>query len=77
MVEKRTFPRQRLLKVGTIEFDGGAINCMIRNLSTAGAALDAARPVKIPEHFTLVADGCHRPCHVIWRKAKRIGVAFD
>jgi hypothetical protein len=73
MVEKRALPRHRLLKVGTI----GVINCMVRNLSTAGAALDAARPARIPEHFTLLADGSHRPCRVIWRTAKRIGVAFD
>jgi hypothetical protein len=77
MVEKRAFPRHRLLKVGTIEFHGGAINCMVRNLSTAGAALDVASPVGIPEHFTLISDGSHLPCHVIWRKEKRIGVAFD
>jgi hypothetical protein len=33
----------------------------------------------IPEQFILVlpADGLHMPCHVTWRKEKRIGVAFD
>jgi hypothetical protein len=36
-------------------------------------------PHDIPERFNLVflADGTHIPCHVIWRKEKRIGVAFD
>lgn len=77
MDEKRTSPRHRVLKAGTIEFNGGAIDCMVRNLSTAGAALDVTSPVGIPEHFTLIADGSHHPCHVIWRKEKRIGVAFD
>jgi len=33
MIEKRVFPRHRVLKAGTIEFDGGAINCMVRNMS--------------------------------------------
>lgn len=44
-----------------------------------GAALDVSSPIGIPEHFTLVlaADGHHKPCHVVWRKEKRIGVAFD
>jgi hypothetical protein len=71
--------RHRVLKAGTIEFGGSAINCMIRNLSNSGAALDVASPVGIPDHFTLVlqADGHHAPCHVIWRKEKRIGIAFD
>ena len=52
---------------------------MVRNLSISGAALDVTRTVGIPEHFNLVfpADGLHMPCHVVWRKEKRIGVAFD
>lgn len=79
MIEKRGFPRHRVLKAGTIEFDGGAINCMVRNMSNIGAALDVNSPVGIPEHFTLVfpADGLDMPCRVAWRKEKRIGVVFD
>jgi hypothetical protein len=35
--------------------------------------------VGIPAHFTLFvpADGRHWPCRVVWRKVKRIGVAFE
>lgn len=77
MDEKRTSLRHRVLKAGTIEFHGGAIDCMVRNLSAAGAALDVTSPVGIPAHFTLFADGEPHPCHIIWRKEKRIGVAFD
>jgi hypothetical protein len=77
MNEKRTTPRNRVLKAGTIEFNGGAINCMVRNLSSAGAALDVASPIGIPEYFTLIIDRAHLPCHVMWRKERRIGVAFD
>ena len=79
MDDHRTATRHRVLKAATIEFDGGVINCMVRNFSNAGAALDVTSAVGVPEHFTLVlpADGHHMPCHVIWRKDKRIGVAFD
>jgi hypothetical protein len=79
MDEHRTAPRHRVLKAGTIEFGGTAINCMVRNFSNAGAALDVTSLFGIPDHFTLVlpADGHHLPCHVVWRKDKRIGVAFD
>jgi hypothetical protein len=77
MDEKRIAPRHRVLKAGTIEFNGGAIDCMVRNLSSAGAALDVASQVGIPAHFTLFADGASFPCHVIWRREKRIGIAFD
>jgi hypothetical protein len=78
MVEKRTFSRHRVLKAGTIEFGGGAITCMVRNMSDTGAMLDVATPVGIPDHFTLVlrANGHRMPCHVVWWKEKRIGVAF-
>jgi hypothetical protein len=77
MNERRTVLRHRVLKVGTIEFGGGAIGCMVRDLSTVGAALDVTAPVGIPEHFTLIADGSHKPCRIIWRNQKRIGVEFD
>ena len=79
MGEKRVAPRHRVLKAGTIEFGGGAIDCTIRNMSNAGAALDVTSPVGIPDHFMLIlpADGQHISCHVVWRKEKRIGVAFD
>lgn len=79
MVEKRTAPRHRVLKAGTIEFGGGAIDCTIRNLSNAGAALDVTSPVGIPDQFTLVvsSDRLHFACRVIYRKERRIGVKFD
>jgi hypothetical protein len=48
----------------------------------SGSALDAGfSPFNtiIREQFedVFLADGTHIPCHVIWRKEKRIGVAFD
>jgi hypothetical protein len=80
MTEHRTAPRHRMLKGATITFNGAAgISCTVRNMSDAGAALDVISPVGIPPTFTLVIDGDDdgRPCHIVWRKEKRIGVAFD
>ena len=78
MNEHRSVPRNRVLRAGTIEFNGGAINCIVRNLSISGAALDVASPDGIPEHFTLVfpTDGLRMLCHVAWRREKRIGIEF-
>ncbi len=78
MEERRAKPRQRTLKAGTIEFDGGSIDCTIRNLSPAGAALDVASPVGIPSEITLniVSSRERQTCHIVWRKEKRIGVVF-
>jgi hypothetical protein len=67
------------LKAGSIEFGGGAIDCSVRNLSETGAALEVVTPLFIPDQFTLSVrtDQFRRPCHVVWRKQRRIGVAFD
>jgi hypothetical protein len=78
MVETRSAPRHRVLKAGTIEFSGGAIDCVVRNLSTTGAALEISSQVGIPERFVLIVpgDGLHLGCDVVWRKNYRIGVTF-
>jgi hypothetical protein len=78
MEERRAKSRQRILKAGSIEFDGGSIDCTIRNLSPVGAALDVASPVGIPRDITLNIVSRHerQHCHVVWRKEKRIGVVF-
>ena len=75
----RAAPRQRVFKAGTIEFGGGGIDCIVRNISETGAALEVATPLSIPERFTLFvpSDQFKRACHIVWRKEKRIGIAFD
>ena len=75
--DNRIAARHRVLKGAKIEFGGSAIDCTIRNLSDTGAALDVSSPVGIPTEFTLVAEGFRRPCRVVWRKEKRIGITFD
>ena len=79
MAESRKLPRHRVLKAGTIGFGGGAIDCVVRNLSPKGAALKVSNQAGIPERFILIvpADGLHLPCHIIWRRERRIGIAFD
>jgi len=76
MEDHRITSRQRVLKGGTIEFGGGAITCTVRNISATGAALDV-NPVGIPAQFTLITEGSHLPCRVVWRKERRIGVTFE
>jgi PilZ domain len=79
MNEHRAASRHRVLKAGKISFGGGAIDCTVRNLSQTGAALEVVTPLFIPDRFTLViqTDQLKRPCHIVWRREKRIGVAFD
>jgi hypothetical protein len=79
MEERRGTPRQRVFKAGSIEFDGSDIDCTIRNISPAGATLDVASPVGIPHEVTLnvLTRKMRQHCYIIWRKERRIGVAFD
>jgi len=75
MDERRDKARRRVLKAGTIEFGGGAIDCTVRNFSDTGAALDVTSPVGIPERFTLViqAVGTLPTRTAVGRREKRIG----
>jgi len=68
-----------MFKAAVIEFEGVAIRCAVENLSETGAALQLATPHYMPDRFTLSVpgDGFRRRCHIIWRKEKLIGVAFD
>jgi hypothetical protein len=79
MIERRATPRQRVFKAGTIEFDGAGIDCIVRNLSHAGAALDVATMAGIPHEVTLsiATRNVRYHCYIVWRKEKRIGVSFD
>lgn len=78
--EHRASPRHRVLKAGTIEFSGGTtLPCTVRNLSETGAAIEVNSPLWFPDHFVLAvaSEGWRRPCRVVRRSERRIGVAFD
>jgi hypothetical protein len=75
--ENRIASRHRVLKGARIHFGGGAIDCTVRNISETGAALEVTSPLGIPTEFTLVTEDSQRPCRVVWRKEKRIGVTFE
>lgn len=75
----RAAQRQRVLKAGTIDFNGSTIDCVVRNVSLTGAALEVASPVGIPDEFNLRISGDQNlhHCRVAWRTDKRLGVAFQ
>jgi len=78
MYERRAQPRKRVFKAGTIEFDGVGVDCTVRNISATGAALEVVSPLTIPHEITLnIRSGeVRQHCYIVWRKEKRIGVAF-
>ena len=75
----RIAPRKRVLKSGIIDLGaGGTITCSVKNISESGALLEAITPLFIPDRFKLIVQTEHlsRPCQVIWRKEKRMGIEF-
>ncbi len=79
--ERRTVQRQRTLLNGRVSFNRGnsTLDCVVRNLSDAGALLAMSDSVALPQAFDL--DIPHRqrryPARIRWRAADRVGVAFD
>src|ERR1035441_4489389 len=57
MQERRQVPRHRTLKAGSIAFNrDGGVDCRVRNLSPAGACLEVASQIGIPDDFVLVVE---------------------
>lgn len=69
----------RTYKVARIGYGGtrATTTCLVRNLSESGACLSVDASQCIPDLFNLVFDSGERSrmSRVIWRRAKRIGVA--
>jgi hypothetical protein len=79
MKDKRDTPHQTVMKAGTITFGGSGVDCLVRNMSAGGANLEVESQIGIPSAFDLVIEAEHsnHHCLVVWRKARRIAVAFD
>lgn len=79
MEERRSAPRHRVLKAGTIEFGSAAIPCTVRNLSASGASIEVNSPLWFPDRFVLAiaSEGWRRQCRVARRQEKRIGIVFE
>jgi PilZ domain-containing protein len=82
MVETRIAPRYRVDKRAVAEYGGDKYSCVVRDLSTTGAAIEFAEPVRvipIAKAFNLIIpeDSLKLPCRIVWRRDYRMGVAFD
>jgi hypothetical protein len=79
-MEQRAARRQRVLKAGSIEFDGTIVDCIVRNISTLGAGIEVASHVGIPHEVTLsipTRDVLRQHCYIVWRKEKCFGIKFS
>jgi hypothetical protein len=52
IIEKLSAPRHRVFKHGTVAFrSGGSVDCTVRNISSSGARIDVAIPIRLPQSF--------------------------
>ena len=82
MVEDRIAPRHRVSKQAVINFGGDRYACIVRDISTTGAALelrDLIGQIAKAKAFTLELpeDRLMLPCTVVWQSGYRMGVTFD
>lgn len=78
-MDNRNSARLQVLKAGTITYQGSGIECTVHDISIGGAKLEVETPIAIPDSFDLLidAENAKQHCHVVWRRERRIGVAFE
>ena len=77
--ERRKTARSRVFKGAKLVINTSSlIDCIVRNVTNAGARIQIANTVELPETFGLSFDGGYtvRPCRIVWRSITEIGVAF-
>lgn len=78
--ERRAASRRRVLKGARLSFnkDYGALECVVRNESSAGALLVFGETLGVPAYFDLAINGSEgpRPAQVCWRTPTLVGVKF-
>jgi hypothetical protein len=54
------------------------IDCIVCNVTNAGARIEIAKTVELPEFFGLSFDGGFsiQPCRIVWRTVTETGVEF-
>jgi hypothetical protein len=77
--ESRRASRRNILRAGRISFAKESMTCTVRNISATGALIEGASLNRTPDGFSLVLEmeSTARPCTVVWRKNRQIGVRFS
>ena len=82
MVDTRIATRHRVDKRAIAEYGGDKYPCIVRDLSTTGAAIEFPEPVNvipIARGFVLAIqdDRLKLRCRIVWKRDYRMGVTFD
>ena len=79
--KKKREVRKSLRQPGWITLDGGfaARQCVVQNMSSTGAKITIDDPNMLPAKLRLAFTRdarTGRPCEVVWRRGKSVGVRF-
>ncbi len=74
--ERRNVARYAVTTPATIGFGSRTVACTVHDISATGAALNLASRPRLPKRFTLTAAGSALACRAVWRKGRKIGIAF-
>ncbi|MDI1261945.1 MAG: PilZ domain-containing protein [bacterium] len=79
MEEKRRFPRSEVEEPAFVSAGGSVMQCVVRNISREGAAIDVENAAFVPARFRLVMandSSIVHECEVAWIQKNRIGLSF-
>jgi hypothetical protein len=79
MQERRKIARTRVLKGAKFLLGKSSVrDCVVRNLTNAGAGVEVPNTIDLPEALDLTYnDGrSSRRCRLVWRKISKTGVEF-
>ena len=79
MYERRLRQRTRIFKVAQLIGQTWQGRCVVRDVSPVGAGLAMESTYSVPNTFDLSLDGGRtlRPCRVLWRTAREVGLEFQ
>jgi diguanylate cyclase (GGDEF)-like protein len=71
-------PRQGLLKVATLQWNGMNMTVRVRNISTGGALIEGDRPLPPDSSVQLDLPGCGSLGAIVrWNQGRRMGIQFE
>jgi hypothetical protein len=78
MEERRKYTRTEINEPAYVSSGGSVMTCVVRNISTEGAAIEVENPAFVPARFRLVMaeDRSVHECIVAWIQQNRIGLTF-
>ena len=79
MDEKRKHPRTEVDEPAFVSSAGSVMQCVVRNISPEGAAIDVENPAFVPQRFRLVMakdSSIVHECRIAWIQKNRIGLSF-